>query len=157
MDAEEDDDDNKKDKKAEDAKEDDDEEKEGAKSTIKDKAKDGVTKAAMDAALEAATSRVRETERGIRVALAEVEPWVGRLAPTLALDSATDVYRHAAAAMGVKGAKTLHPDALWPVIQAQPKPGDKPNNQSRSLALDSTSFDDAAKYAPGLERITVGA
>jgi hypothetical protein len=148
------------DKKAEDAEEDDDEEKEGAKSTIKDKARDGVTKTAMDAALSAATEatarRVREAERGIRVALAEVEPWVGRLAPTLALDSAEGVYRHAAKALGVKNADKLHADALFPIIQAQPKPGEQ-KQASREMARDSSSYGEAVKLAPGLEHITVGA
>ena len=164
LDAEEDDDDKKK---AKDAKEDDDEEKQGAASTIKDKAKDRakdeppVTKAAMDAALIVATDanakRVREAERGIRVALGDVEPWVGRLAPSLAMDSAADVYRHAAVALGVRDAKKLHADALFPIIQAQPKPGERAAPRSEAFAMDSSSYDAAAKHAPGLARITVGA
>ena len=158
MDAEENDD---KDKKAEDAEEDDDDELPGKKSTIKDKAKDTVTKAAMDSALKATADatarRVREAERGIRVALAEVEPWVGRLAPTLALDSAADVYRHAAKALGIKNADKLHADALFPIIQAQPKPGEAARSTRNDVAMDSSSYGDALKIAPGLEHIRVGA
>ena len=97
-----------------------------------------------------------DTYRRVAVALAEVEPWVGRLAPTLALDSATDVYRHAAKALGVKNADKLHADALFPIIQAQPKPGEQ-KQASRPMAQDSSNYGEAVKLAPGLEHITVGA
>ena len=157
--------DEKDDDKAEDEEEDKDKKAEDEEEEDKPKAKDkrgrdGMTKAAMDAAINAASDatarRVREAERGIRVALAEVEPWVGRLAPTLALDSATDVYRHAAKALGVKNADKLHADALFPIIQAQPKPGEQ-KQASRPMAQDSSNYGEAVKLAPGLEHITVGA
>ena len=169
MDAEEDDDEKKaKDSKEEDTdatdeKDDEDMELPRRKSTATDKrGRDTVTKSAMDAALaatrEATARQVRETERGIRTALEQVEPWVGRLSTSLALDSATDVYRHAAVALGIRGAKTLHPEALLPVIQAQPKPGDRHTPGPRhEFAADSSSFGEAAKIAPGIEHIRLGA
>lgn len=128
-----------------------------------DKAKDGmVTKGAMDEALkataDATAKQVRETERGIRAALVEVKPWVGELPATLAFDGAPDVYRHAATTMGIAGAKTMHADALWPVIQAQPKPGARrAENTEAQLGMDAASIDKATKIAPGLARIKIGA
>ena len=169
MDAEEDDDEKKaKDSKEEDTdatdeKDDEDMELPRRKSTATDKrGRDTVTKSALDAALaatrEATARQVRETERGIRTALEQVEPWVGRLSTSLALDSATDVYRHAAVALGIRGTKTLHPEALLPVIQAQPKPGDRHTPGPRhEFAADSSSFGEAAKIAPGIEHIRLGA
>lgn len=135
----------------------------------KDKAKDGeemVSKKAMDAALKAVTAdtsnavkAVRESERGIRVALANVEPWVGKLAPTLALDSAEDVYRHTAGMLKIAGSDKMHPDALWPVIQSREQPGARQHtvNVDATLAFDAAAIDVAKKMAPGFERIIVGA
>jgi hypothetical protein len=115
-------------------KEDDDEAKKKAEEDEK-KAKDAamkdmVTKPAMDEAIKKASAdteaRVVARERGIRTALADVKPWVGELAPSLAFDSAEAVHRHVAKAMGIANAEKLHADALLPVIQAQPKPGARP-------------------------------
>ena len=127
--------------------------------------KDMVSKPAMDAALKTQSDNfqkelktVRETERGIRVALVEVKPWVGELAPTLAFDSAADVHRHALKMLNVAGAAKLHADALLPVLQAQPKPGAKtPTRSESSIAMDASSIEKATKLAPGLANIqTVG-
>ncbi len=130
---------------------------------VKDKkgAKDNdmpITKHAMDAAIQAAqeatAKRVREAERGVRVALADVRPWVGELPPALAFDSAEGVYRHALGMLDVDGAKTLHADALQPILHAQPKPGARRDNlEVQDLALDEATIDEATKLAPGLSRI----
>jgi hypothetical protein len=157
--------------RAEDEEEDEEEKKKEAKDkAAKDKAakdaemKDMVTKPAMDAALKAATEAtaktIRETERGIRVALSEVRPYVGELPATLAFDSATDVYRHTATMLGIDGAKTLHPDALWPVIRAQKTPKDRQRehlDDRASMGMDAAAIDEATKIAPGIAHITVGA
>lgn len=167
----------KKNEEAEDEDDDKDEEKDKAEKkkeaedkAAKDKAardgamKDMVTKPAMDAALKAATEAtaktIRETERGIRVALSEVRPYVGELPATLAFDSATDVYRHTATMLGIDGAKTLHPDALWPVIRAQKTPKDRQRehlDDRASMGMDAAAIDEATKIAPGIAHITVGA
>jgi hypothetical protein len=121
-------------------KEDDDEAKKKAEEDEK-KAKDAamkdmVTKPAMDEAIKKASAdteaRVVARERGIRSAIADVKPWVGELAPSLAFDSAEAVHRHVAKAMGIANADKLHADALLPVIQAQPKPGARPRPPKRS-------------------------
>jgi hypothetical protein len=125
----------KKEKAAADSAEETAEEAKKAKEALEAKdaeMKDMVKKPAMDAAIASAvaatTKSIRETERGIRTALVEVKPWVGELPATIAFDSATEVYRHAAGMIPAiaASAKTLHADALLPVIQAQPKPGARP-------------------------------
>lgn len=119
--------------------------------------KDMVKKPAMDEAIKAAVKGARETERGIRLALDKVRPWVGELSPALAMDSADDVYRHAAKAMGIAGADTIHASALPTLIEMQPKPGARQTQKANGLALDETSRSEASKIAPGIDRITVGA
>jgi hypothetical protein len=124
----------------------------------KDK-KDMIDKPAMDAALKAhgdqIAKQVRETERGIRTALADVKPWVGELPPAMAFDTAADVYRHTAGMLNIEGAKTLHADALLPIIKAQPKPGAKNESADRrEMAMDASVIDKAHKIAPGLANIS---
>lgn len=139
-------------------------EKEAADKAAKDSEmdKDKVTKPAMDAALKAQSdtfqkelAKVRETERGIRVALDEVKPWVGEIPATMAFDSAADVHRHACVMKGVENAKNLHADALMPILKTMPRIGARQQNDSDpkpKLAMDAV--DKAKKLAPGLEHIS---
>jgi hypothetical protein len=129
------------------------------KDADKDKDKDMVSKPAMDAALkvhgDTIAKAVRETERGIRVALATVKPWVGELPATLAFDSAEGVHRQALTMLGVSGADKLHADALLPILQAQPKPGSQRAERTEStLAMDSSAISKAHAIAPGLANIS---
>lgn len=121
--------------------------------------KDMVTRPAMDAAIKTAVDstekRVIERERGIRTALHTVKPWIGELAPSLAFDSGEAVYRHALGALGVDGAKTLHHDALLPVLQAQPKPGAKPNVDVPKLGMDAAARD-SMKQIIGIDLDRIG-
>jgi uncharacterized protein len=149
-----------KDKKAKDAKMSKDKKAKDAESEERveeEEGKEKITKGAMDAALAAHGKTVRATERGIRVALDQVRPIIGELSSDLAFDSATDVFRHAATVLDIKGAKTMHADALWPVIEAQAQLRQKqvPRRESvdSSLGFDSASISEAVKIAPGLERI----
>jgi len=150
---------------AEDAEEDDDDEEEEnkkkkappfeSKDKAKDKAakdksakdkqaKDGemITQAAMDAAIadvakktEAATiarlTAIREAERDVR-------PWVGEIA--IPQSSAADVYRLALDTLKVD-VKGVHPDALKPILMAQPKPGDEERRHRPRVAMDSADAD----------------
>jgi hypothetical protein len=124
--------------------------------------KDMVSKPAMDAALKAQAdtfqkelAKVRDNERGVRVAIAEVHPWTGDLPATMAFDTAADVYRHALVMKGVDGAKTLHADALLPILKTLPQPGARaPQNQEPHLAMDASAVSKALKLAPGLEGIS---
>lgn len=121
--------------------------------------KDMVTKPAMDAAITAAVTatakQVRDTERGIRTALADVKPWVGELPAGMAFDSAADVYRHALVMKEVEGAKTMHADALFPVLKAMPRAGAKPpENHNVTFAMDASAVGKARAMAPGLEHIS---
>lgn len=130
----------------------------------KDMGKDAVTPQAMDAALKAQASdfqkridEVRANERGVRVAIGEVRAWVGDLPPSMAFDSASDVYRHALVMKGIDGAKTMHADALLPVLKTLPKIGAKPPiEKSETLAMDggSDAFKAAREIAPGLSTIS---
>lgn len=146
------------------AEDEDDAEKKAAKEKAEKEAKDAamkdmVTKPAMDAAIKDAiattTKQVRDTERGIRAALADVKPWVGELPVSLALDSAEAVHRHAATMMNIPNAKTLHADALLPIISAQPKPGARPveRNGTTILGMDAAGIGDFTKMFPGSDRI----
>jgi hypothetical protein len=126
--------------------------------------KDMVSKPAMDAALKAQGAEfqkqlkaVRDSERGVRVAIAEVHPWTGDLPATMAFDSATDVYRHALVMKNVDGAKTLHADALLPILKTLPKNGARNAEHvdtGSSIAMDSSAVSEAIKIAPGLEHIS---
>lgn len=123
-----------------------------------DKDKDMVTKPAMDAAIDTAVKatekRVRETERGIRTALAEVKPFVGELPASMAFDSGASVVRQALKMLNVDGHATLHEDALMPVLKAQKKIGDtRTEAREPSLAMDSSAVTKARAIAPGLEHI----
>lgn len=135
----------------------DDEEDDVAKkkAAAKDmKEKDMVTKQAMDEALAAVKKSVRETERHIRSAIAEVKPWIGEVPVSLAFDSAEDVYRHALRTLDVDGAATLHADALLPVLKAQPKPGARPPvTTNGAIAMDAKQRDDFSKLGINLDRI----
>jgi len=140
------------------------EKKEAEAAAAKDaEMKDMVTKPAMDAALAAIRTatikEVRDTERGIRQALADVAPYVGEIPASMAFDSAADVRRHALTMLGVEGAKTIHADALAPVLAAQRKIGHRTSEQSvreMPMGMDSASIDSATKYAPGLAHIEIG-
>jgi len=127
----------------------------------KDKEKDKpVDKPAMDAALKAQADHFQKelkaavaTQQGIRVALAEVHPWTGDLPVTMAFDSAADVYRHALVLKNVDGAKTLHADALLPILKSLPKNGataPRADGDKTHLAMDSSAIDKATKIAPDL-------
>lgn len=129
-----------------------------------DMGKDMVSKPAMDAALKAQgesfekrLADVRKAEQGIRIALDAVRPYVGEIPPSMAFDSAADVYRHALVMKGVSGAKEMHADALPTVLKTLPKIGAKPLDVAPAhLAMDSGSdaFKAAREIAPGLANIT---
>jgi hypothetical protein len=126
-----------------------------------EKDKDMVSKPAMDAALQVQAAEfqkqlkaLKDNERGVRVAIAEVAPWVGEIDSKMAFDSAADVYRHALVMRSVDGAKTLHADALLPILKTLPKAGARApeHHSSQTIAMDAV--DKALKLAPGLENIS---
>lgn len=137
---------------------DSDEETEEEKRAREEKEKQAKDKneQAMDAAIKSAVAAERKNQNAIRAALSGVEPWVGKIPPTMAFDSAPDVYRHALVMKGVDGAKTLHDDALRSVLEAQPKAGARPPEGASNthIAMDSSALAKAQKMAPGLENIT---
>lgn len=138
-----------KEAKARDAKMKNGKDEKGEEKVEKEEGEEKITKGAMDAALK----NLRVTERGIRLALDQVRPLVGDLRADLAFDNATDVYRHAAAVLGVKGAKTMHAEALWPVIEAKAENRPVQRQNIEPLGFDEESISEAVKIAPGLARI----
>jgi hypothetical protein len=142
--------------------EDDDEEKK--KEEEERKRKEGaMDKQAMDAALKAQgdvfekrLQEVRNAERGVRVAINEVRPYVGELPASMAFDSAADVYRHVLVMKGIDGAKTMHADALQTVLKTLPKAGASEAKVVAAIAMDAggNSFKSAVELAPGLANIS---
>jgi ADP-ribose pyrophosphatase YjhB (NUDIX family) len=125
--------------------------------------KDMVSKPAMDAALKAQAdtfqkeiAKVRDNERGVRAAIAEVHPWTGDLPASMAFDTAADVFRHALVMKGVDGAKTLHADALLPILKTLPQSGARAPNHSGgpTLAMDSSARAQAIALSPDFANIS---
>lgn len=116
--------------------------KKGAKDKkANDEKDDKVDKAAMDAAIDSAVKATRRTMQEISLAKDEVEQYVGKLAPTLAFDSAADVYGAALKAKGVDVAG-VHPSAYKAILSHMPKIGDAPASQriAQDSAVDTGGF-----------------
>ena len=157
-------------KKAEDSEEDDEDdegEEKKKKAEAKDKsakdksakdksAKDGamITKSAMDAALADVAKRTETATiarlMATREAERKVRPWVGDI--VIAQDSPEGVFRIALDALGVN-AKGLHPDALEPILMAQPKPGDEERRQRPRVAMDSGAENKYLEMFPNFNRL----
>lgn len=112
-----------------------------------------ITKAAMDKAIKLAQDRAIQNQRAIRDAERFVRPWVG----DLAMDAAarpSDVYRAALKALNVPGMDKVHPDALKPILQAQPRPSQRLVTQ-RSIAQDSGDGGSFLDRFPDAAKITI--
>lgn len=118
--------------------------------------KDMVPKAAMDAALKANTeateTRVMARINAIHEAREFVKPWAGDL--PMALDSAEAVLRAALDIVKVPH-KGLHVDSLRPILQAQPKPGERRSRlaEDTTIAMDAGATADFAKRFPAAANI----
>jgi hypothetical protein len=122
---------------------------------------------AMDAALartsKATTTATIKRIHAIRAAQERVKPWVPGIDAMPPQTSAEAVYRLALDEMRVLGADTMHPDALWQVLKAQPKPGTAhtarggPVPSRPHMAMDSAGDDDAefARLFPGASKLKV--
>lgn len=127
--------------------------------SAKDKqAKDSavITPAAMDAALatmaKTTEARIHAQFRAIREAEQNVRPWIGDIA--IPQVSAEAVYRLALDTMKVADVKDLHSDALWPILRAQPKPGEEERRRPMRMAVDSASTDsEYLKMFPNANRL----
>lgn len=73
--------------------------------------------------VRAATEQVLKTQREIRNAERDVQPYVGQL--NMSFDSAEEVYTKALKIMGVKLDAKMHPSALKTVLLMQPVPGSR--------------------------------
>jgi DNA-directed RNA polymerase subunit delta len=116
-----------------------------------------ITRHAMDEAMQTVARQVRRQELGIRRAIEMVRPYVGELSPTIAFDSAADVYRHAAVMLDVPNAKTIHPSALPTLIKLMPKAGAHPVEGRLSnggMGMDEEVMDEFNKFYPDAARIS---
>ena len=123
-----------------------------------DDAKDEDDPRAMDEKIRDAVQAERTRIRGVAEAEKFIRPWVGEL--LVAMDSAEDVYKRALTMQGVKGLDKIHPSAYRALLEAQPKPGARKRDHftgTGAMGMDSSSRETAVKYAPGLERIRIGA
>ena len=118
------------------------------------KAKDSVSKPAMDAAIKLAKDSVRKeviaAQQAIRQAERDVAPYVGTI--DMAFDSAEHVYREALMILGVPEAKTIHESALKTVLSMQPKAGAKPVIRE-TLGMDAKAVSDFNTRFPDAARI----
>lgn len=124
----------------------------------KEKAEDEDDPRAMDEKIRDAVQAERTRIRGVAEAEKFIRPWVGEL--LVAMDSAEDVYKRALTMQGVKGLDKIHPSAYRALLEAQPKPGARNRDHhtgTGAMGMDSSSRETAVKYAPGLERIRIGA
>lgn len=104
---------------------------------------------ATDEAIRTAIASERVRQEEIREAERVVRPWIGEIA--LAQDSAEAIYRLALDSLNVN-AKGIHPSALRAVLEAQPRPGDRPVGTGR-LAMDTAGGDAFAKRFPALAAV----
>jgi hypothetical protein len=116
-------------------------------------------KQAMDAAIKTAVEVAIKSERKnaseVREALHYVTPWVGTLAPTLAMDSAVDVYQAAGKLLKIDDVeKVSDPFALRALIKSKPLPGAKATVVPKpAMAMDEKTK--TTRDNLGLDRIKV--
>jgi hypothetical protein len=108
-----------------------------------------VTKAAMDAAIQKAvndtTARLNAREEAARF----VRPWVGEI--TMALDSATDVYKFALEQQG-EDLADIHPSAFKALLSRIPKPNEA-QAPRRMIAMDSDGNKQFLERFPNANRL----
>ena len=111
-----------------------------------------VTRKTMAQAIKVAQDAAIKNQRAIRDAERYTRAWVG----DLALDAATpaDVYRGALKVLGVAGVEKLHPDALKPILDVQPKPGTRQARERTAIAQDSKVGTFADRF-PNAGKVTI--
>jgi len=116
--------------------------------------KNMVSKPAMDAALRATRDQVRRETiahmNAIAAATEAVQPYVGKL--TVAMDSASDIYKFALNSLGVD-VKGVHPSAFPKMLALVPKPSDTP--RTTRVAMDSKSTTAFLERFPHAARMRV--
>ena len=95
-----------------------------------------VTRAAMDAAIQAAVSATTNRQVAIRDAEKAIRPYVGEL--SVACDSADAVYRTALEMLNVPKVKDIHPSAYPTILGMQKKRGAANAANQPRLAVDSS-------------------
>lgn len=111
-----------------------------------------VTKAAMDASIEAAIEVTNKKHVAIRDAEKAVRPYVGEL--SIACDSADMVYRTALDMLGVSKVKDIHPSAYPHILSMQKKKGTNGSSASVGrMAADAAGSKSFSEFLPGTANI----
>ena len=134
------------DDKAEDEEDDEDEKKGEDEETV--------TKEDVKSAMDEAIAGERQRQHAIRDAERFVRPWVGDLNPTIAFDSAEDVYKTALEMRG-KATKGIHPSAYRSILEMVPKPGSEHRNTNSRVAMDSATTKGFSEMYPDAMRIGI--
>jgi hypothetical protein len=110
-------------------------------------------KKASDQQIKEAKEDAIRTQKEIREAENVVRPWVGQM--EMAFDGASDVYRTALQALGVKDLDIVHPSAYKTILELQPLPGASRGSRyaQDSVAMDSATTVDFFKRFPGAAKI----
>lgn len=124
----------------------------------KRRADDMISRKDAEDMVKKAVDKRRAEDQAIAEARDFVRPWVGEIRRPggLAFDSAEQVHREALTALGRTGVDKLHADALRPIIEATPRPGDVQANRvtyAHDAALPA-GVKPAAERFPGLGRVS---
>ena len=128
---------------------DEDQKKADAAKIAADAKKGMVSQTAMDSAIRTATEAERTAQKNLREAERFVRPWVGDI---IAQDTAEAVYRTALTTLGIKDVDKKHADSLRDILDAQPKPGDKPSARV-AVAQDAAKTKEFETMFPNANRL----
>ena len=143
------------DKKDEDGKKAEDVEPEKKPEMVSKKAMDAAIAAAVAGTEKKATQAALKLANDIAIARETVEDYVGKLSPTVAFDSAEQVYEKALAMKGVK-TEGIHPSAFKAVLEAQPTKA-AADHRTTQIAMDAEPSADFSTRFPGADRIKMSA
>ena len=116
-----------------------------------------ITKSAMDKAIRVAQDAAIQNQRNIRQAERYVRQWVGDMAFDSARDH-FDVYRATLQALDVKGIDKVHRDALRPILEAQPRLGQRMQHRQQQMRMAADSAPAQGSFAdrfPDAMKITI--
>lgn len=114
---------------------------------------ESVSKEAMDAAIKAAVTTVKQEQADLREAERFVRPLIGDLA--VAFDTAADFYKAALEQRGVKIDPRIPTSAYRPMLEALPQVNKTRQQNPRHLAMDSAKSSGFTERYPDASRVSV--
>jgi len=118
-----------------------------------------VTRKALDKAIKVAQDAAIRNQRAIYQAAQFCSQWIGQNQLAMDSNSPADVYRATLKALRVRDADKMHPDALRPVLEAQPRPAARQAREHQvRLAQDSAGGKTEGSFAerfPEASKITL--